>query len=125
MASGQVCQKGELATRVDLKRPRAGAAQGYRKVKHAAIGWSIASLAFNISPGFARLAVSGATSIPCRLEHVEQHLITGDGSLNDAIEADFERVTFEGDSYASASYRKKRLAVLVNRTIEEISAPAS
>lgn len=121
LETGQVCRKGELATRVEFLRPRSDAVQGYRKVKHAAVGWSIASLAFNIAPGFARIAVSGATSRPCRLEHVEQYLVSGSGSLDDAIGADFVTLTFEGDSYASASYRKKRLAVLIERTIDEVT----
>ncbi|MEP3246446.1 MAG: FAD binding domain-containing protein [Sneathiella sp.] len=125
LAAGQVFCKGELVTRVGLKRPQPGAVQGYRKVKHAAVGWSIASLAYNLAPGFARIAVSGAPSVPCRLNYVEQYLISGNGSLKEAIATDFEAITFVGDSYASAAYREQRLSILVQRTIKEIREPLS
>lgn len=73
--------------------------QTYRKVKHAAVGWSIASVAINGD----RIAVSGAPTFP--------QLI--------AAPEDLDKIDYQGDYYASADYRRKRLGVLLRRTLAE------
>lgn len=119
LAAGAVIPPGEMVTAVRLTAPPKGAVQGYRKVKHVAIGWSIASVAFVVAPEFARISVSGAPDRPCRLSAVERHLVSGEGSLKEALCVDFKRMTFQGDSYASAEYRRHRLTVLIERTVHE------
>lgn len=81
----------------------------YFKAKHAAVGWAIASLAIVKTPKFTRIAVSGVTLKPSRLEATEQVIQSGEGDLDEAWESDFGCLPVWGDSYASATYRRKIL----------------
>lgn len=117
----------EIAVAVRLRAAPRRARQAYRKVKHIAIGWSIASVAavLDIDDGgrcsFARVAVSGATAWPRRLPALEAALVTPEfrsrDRLHDAVAASLSRLQFSGDYYASDGYRAGRLAMLVEQTI--------
>lgn len=120
---------GEVVTATHLPRPASGARMAYRKVKHPAVGWSVASVAAVIpspdTPSIgARVAVSGATAFPQRLPSFERALGELDwrdteGLARAAHEA-LEPISFRGDTFASADYRAERLAVLLKRTIAEL-----
>lgn len=122
----------EIAAAVRLHAAPKGARSAYRKVKHIAIGWSIASVAvvLDIDDGgrcrFARVAVSGATAWPQRLPSLEAALCTQDwrkrDRLQDAVAESLSHAQFTGDYYASAPYRAERLASLVEQTIAELAA---
>lgn len=120
LASGDE-QIGEnaLVVSATLKPMPQGAVCAYEKVKHAAIGWAIASVAFVHSANYARLAVSGACSVPSRLLRTELALANGSGNLMDEIDADLSAINFVGDSFASAEYRKRRLRILVQRLLNK------
>ena len=121
----------EIAVAVRLRAAPRGARSAYRKVKHIAIGWSIASVAavLDIDDGgrckSARVAVSGATAWPQRLPSLEAALGVLDlcrrDHLRDAIAASLSSVKFSGDYYASAGYRAERLAMLVEQTVAELA----
>jgi len=121
----------EIAAAVRLRAAPRNARSAYRKVKHIAIGWSIASVAavLHIDNGgrckFARVAVSGATAWPQRLLALETALGALDlrkrDHLHQAVAASLSGVQFAGDYYASAAYRAERLAMLVERTIAELA----
>jgi carbon-monoxide dehydrogenase medium subunit len=121
----------EIAVAVRLRAAPRRARSAYRKVKHIAVGWSIASVAavLDIDDGgrcrFARVAVSGATAWPQRLPLLEAALGALDLSrrdhLRDAVAASLSSVQFAGDYYASAGYRAERLATLVEQTIAELA----
>jgi carbon-monoxide dehydrogenase medium subunit len=89
---------GEFVRSIRFPTPAAGFS-AYRKVKHAAVGWSIASVAVVGS----RIAVSGAPTFP--------QLIAGPDAL--------DTLDYQGDYYASAAYRRRRLGVLLRRTLAE------
>jgi carbon-monoxide dehydrogenase medium subunit len=63
-------RQGEIARALRLPMPSAGAVMAYRKVKHASVGWSVASAAVVLTAGAAsgyggaRVAVSGASASP-------------------------------------------------------------
>lgn len=121
----------EIAIAVRLRTAPAGARAAYRKVKHIAIGWSIASVAAVIAADpkgrctYARIAVSGATAHPQRLQTLETALLALDPRENDrvreAVAASLSAVTFWGDYYASADYRAERLTQLVAATIDDLA----
>lgn len=121
----------EIAVAIRLKSAPAGARSAYRKVKHIAIGWSIASIAAVLTVDaqgrctHARFAVSGATAYPQRLPSLEAALTTLDARdanrVHDAVAASLSSVTFWGDYYASAEYRAGRLAQLVAETIGHLA----
>ena len=121
----------EIAVAVRLRTAPRRARSAYRKVKHIAVGWSIASVAavLDIDDGgrckFARIAVSGASAWPQRLPALESALGTLDlrrrDGLHDAVVTSLSSVRFSGDYYASAEYRAERLAMLVEQTITELA----
>jgi carbon-monoxide dehydrogenase medium subunit len=122
----------EIVVAVRLHTAPRNARAAYRKVKHIAIGWSIASVAvvLDVDGGrcsLVRIAVSGATTYPQRLTALEEALATIDvrqrDRLHDAVTASLTAVTFWGDYYASADYRAERLANLIEQTVAEIAGP--
>jgi aerobic carbon-monoxide dehydrogenase medium subunit len=123
----------EIAVAVRLRTASRTARSAYRKVKHIAIGWSIASVAAVLDVNdagrcsFARIAVSGATTHPQRLAALENALTTLDlrkrDGLHDAVAASLSEVAFWGDYYASSDYRAERLASLLEQTVTEIAGP--
>ncbi|WP_420560594.1 FAD binding domain-containing protein [Tepidicaulis sp.] len=123
--------QGEIVTAVHLPYQKEDSRSTYRKVKHNAVGWSIASAAINLEPGGggtcrkARIAVSGAPSHPQRLPALETALTAGPYDaerLRAAIEEALQGLTFRGDHYASADYRRTRLGILLSRTLQELLA---
>lgn len=108
---------GTLSTYMVAPTPPEGAQSHYIKVKHAAIGWSIASAAIILADNHARIAISGAVPKPVRLKHLENAWLCGDKHLSQAIEDDFADLAFIGDSYASPQYRRERLKVLLKRAL--------
>ena len=122
----------EIAVAVRLRPAPRSARATYRKVKHIAIGWSIASVAavLDVDGGrcsFARIAVSGATTHPQRLTALEEALATIDvrrrDRLRETVTTSLLGLTFWGDYYASADYRAERLANLIEQTVAEIAGP--
>ena len=123
--------QGEIVTAVHLPYQKEDSRSTYRKVKHNAVGWSIASAAISLEPGEggacrkARIAVSGAPSHPQRLPALEAALTAGPYEaehLRAAIEEALDGLTFRGDHYASADYRRTRLGILLSRTLQELLA---
>jgi carbon-monoxide dehydrogenase medium subunit len=125
---------GELVTGLRVSAPSAGRSGLYRKVRHTAIGWSIAGLAadIEIDPDGrctdCRLAASGALAWPQRLTALEEQLVglkLRDAShLGDLIESAMSDLEFQDDRHASGAYRATRLSVLLRRTLSELSEPA-
>lgn len=114
---GGTCAPGSFVRSVRIPRPPSDTSQSYHKVKHAAVGWCIAGAAIVTSDQHARIAVSGAVATPQRLQGLEAHLVSGEGDFRDVLQSDLEGLTFQGDHYASAGYRRKRLSVLLSRTL--------
>ena len=109
---------GQLAVGLIVPSPPPGVQAEYIKVKHAAIGWSIASAALVLGRDHARIAVSGAVRRPARLRCTESAWLARGDKLALAIEEDFSQLEFIGDAYASANYRKRRLKTLLVRALE-------
>lgn len=130
-ARATVLERDEIAMAVRLPATPKGARAAYCKVKHIAIGWSVASVAavLDVDDGgrcrFARVAVSGATAWPQRLQALEVALgsmnLRKRDELHAAIAGSLSRVEFAGDYYASAEYRRERLAMLLEETIAELA----
>lgn len=122
---------GEIALSASIPALPEGTRHCYRKVKHAAIGWSIASLAVVLStaPGqgitHIRLAAAGALRMPQRLSALEEALIGADpadaAGLELTITTALAGIDAIGDSYASADYRRRRLGVLIRRTLADLA----
>ncbi|UYV38382.1 FAD binding domain-containing protein [Rhodobacteraceae bacterium D3-12] len=113
--------EGRLVTEVALSIPGKEAIQGYRKVKHAAVGWSIASVAFLIEKERVRFSVGGAVARPGRLKQIENAVLRGTKVTAEQIAAQIDALEPIGDRYASAKYRARRLTILVNDIISEVS----
>jgi Aerobic-type carbon monoxide dehydrogenase, middle subunit CoxM/CutM homologs len=123
--------QGEIAVSIRLRVPPPGTASAYRKVGHIAVGWSIGSVAVILgrrpdgSPERVRVAVSGATAHPQRLtglEDVLERIDLGNGTeVAEAVEDTLADLEYQGDYYASARFRRKRLAVLLRRTLVELN----
>ncbi|WP_020674190.1 FAD binding domain-containing protein [Amycolatopsis nigrescens] len=122
---------GEFARSLRLPLPGAGAVAGYRKVKHVAVGWSVAGAAIVLTPGGdgrverASVAVSGALAYPRRLPVLEAALpgldFADQRRLGEAIQDSLAGLDYQGDYYASPGYRRKRLALLIRRTLAELA----
>jgi carbon-monoxide dehydrogenase medium subunit len=105
----------------------------YRKFKHVAIGWSAASAAIVLTADdagrvtAARIAVSGAPTFPQRLGALEAAVPTLDltdrAQVDDAIDAGLSTLDWQGDYFASPEYRRRRLAILLRRTLMELGPP--
>lgn len=110
---------GALVTSLTIPEPVHGAQSQYIKVKHAAIGWAIASAAIVRSRDFVRVAISGACRAPARLRQTEQALLKDCLDIEPALDTDLSRLTFVGDGYASQEYRRHRLKVLIKRALHD------
>lgn len=119
LASDRHLRPGELTIAAELIEPPAGARCGYTKIKHAAVGWNIASLAYVTAPGYSRLVVAGAVQRPSRLDALEQHMVSGKGGFSAELRDDLAALNCQGDPYASSTYRRHRLGVLVERVFEQ------
>jgi CO/xanthine dehydrogenase FAD-binding subunit len=123
---------GEIARALRIPTPQPRDVMVYRKVKHASVGWSVASAAIILSPGNgrapsrARIAVSGAVSHPQRLPALESALVGMDlaltDELDDAIDAALATLEYRGDYFASPDYRRRRLTVLLRRAVTEVGS---
>ncbi|MFI5613193.1 FAD binding domain-containing protein [Amycolatopsis sp. NPDC051903] len=124
---------GEIARSLRIPTPGASVVMTYRKVKHVSVGWSVASAAIVLptrrGEGRARIAVSGAVTHPQRLPELESALADIEPGrsqdIEDAVETALAPLEYRGDYYASAAYRKRRLAVLLRRSITELVTPSS
>ncbi len=126
--------RGDIVTKAILHAAPEGTLSAYRKCKHAAIGWSIASIAVVAEFGSGatctgiRLAASGALVAPQRLRDLEAALggidLTNEVATDMLICAQTDALEFTGDRYASATYRKERLVVLIRRTLAELGQKA-
>jgi carbon-monoxide dehydrogenase medium subunit len=123
---------GDVAAAVVFPLPARRRWMRYAKVKHPAIGWSIASVAcvLDITPDgrcqAAAIAVAGAISRPQRLPRLEAELLgcrlSDAAHVASAVGIALADLTFRGDYYASESYRAARLAVLLRRTLADCTA---
>lgn len=122
--------RGEIVTKAVIPPAPKGTLSAYRKCKHNAIGWSIASVAViadvkkqSICKNI-RLAVSGAPIVPRRLRDLEASLcgvdLSNESETEKIIRSHVEDLECAGDRYASASYRKERLVILIRRTLADI-----
>ena len=103
----------------------------YAKVKHPAIGWSVASVAAVVDIAAdtrcsgAAIAVSGATARPQRLPILEAELtgrlLADEAHVARAVDLALAGMAFRGDYYASESYRAARLAVLLRRMFADLA----
>ncbi|MDP3749603.1 MAG: FAD binding domain-containing protein [Phenylobacterium sp.] len=124
-------QPGEIATALRIALPVTGAGSAYRKVRHTAIGWSIAGLAamVEIDPSGrcadCRLAASGALTHPQRLTALEDRLrglaLHDTPTLAQVIGAAMSDLVFQDDRHASAEHRGVRLSVLLQRTLADLA----
>jgi CO/xanthine dehydrogenase FAD-binding subunit len=124
---------GEIATALKLVKPTGVIRSAYRKVKHAAVGWSVAGCALALHEvrddrcGSARIAVSGALTQPQRLTALEAELpdveLTSVGQLSQLVGDSLATLDFVGDYYASAEFRRRRLTTLLVRTLTELGSP--
>jgi carbon-monoxide dehydrogenase medium subunit len=121
---------GDLVTSATFPAPPPGTRGTYLKVKHPAIGWSVASVAVLGSLSekgldHLRIAVSGATARPVRMIDLEAALTGVDvadaSSLDRAVNLHLGALQFRGDGYASAEYRRKRLALLIRDGLRQIA----
>lgn len=122
--------RGDIVTKAIVHAAPEGALSAYRKCKHAAIGWSIASIAVVAEFGEGarcagiRLAASGALTVPQRLHDLEAALqgvdLTNETATDGLIRAQTDALAFTGDRYASVAYRKERLVVLIRHTLAEL-----
>ncbi|WP_421934803.1 FAD binding domain-containing protein [Phenylobacterium sp.] len=128
-------QVGEMVTGLRIEAPATARLAAYRKVRHTAIGWSVAGLAasLEVDPDGrcvdCRLAASGALGRPQRLTEVEDALsgfmLKDSPGLARLIAGATGDLDFLDDRHASGAYRATRLSVLVRRTLSELSlAPA-
>lgn len=117
----------EIATSIRLRVPPTDTAFAYRKVKHVAVGWSIGSVAVVLGEreGDIRVAISGATRYPQRLVTLETEFWNIDRdnpvALTEMVDDALAELKYQGDYYASAQFRRKRLAVLIKRTLAELN----
>jgi CO/xanthine dehydrogenase FAD-binding subunit len=125
-------RQGEIARALRLPLPGTGTVMGYRKVKHASVGWSVASAAIVLTAGDARgyggarVAVSGAPAYPQRLPELEAalpHLDLADpAEVGDAVGMALASLEYQGDYHASPGFRRRRLGVLLRRSLMELHA---
>ena len=88
--------------------------QGYEKVKHAASGWSVASVAHVQTDQGIQLAATGAIARPQRLTQLEERVASlGDSDPLEVIEASLANHSFVGDRYAPADWRRKRIKLVL------------
>tara|TARA_R110000868_G_scaffold56546_3_gene174969 strand:+ start:38108 stop:38977 length:870 start_codon:yes stop_codon:yes gene_type:complete len=124
-------KRGELVTKCILNAAPANSISAYRKCKHNAVGWSIAGVAVVLELDNERkcraikLAAAGATTFPQRLRALELELqgvdLSDEDNLDRLIRPHLTALEFFGDSYASAGYREKRLAIQIRRTLAELT----
>lgn len=123
-------QSGEFVTALRVVAP-SGRSGAYRKVRHTAIGWSIAGLAaaIEVAPDGrctdCRLAASGALAWPQRLIALEEQLVglrlRDAPRLGELIEHTISDLDFQSDRHASGAYRATRLSVLLRRVLSDPS----
>jgi carbon-monoxide dehydrogenase medium subunit len=128
-ASRNAWRPSDVAAAVVFPLPARRSWMRYVKVKHPAIGWSIASVAAALDVAAdgrcqaAALAVSGAVTRPQRLPRLEAallgHRLADTAHVAGAVNAALADLSFRGDYYASKSYRATRLAVLLRRTLSD------
>jgi len=93
--------------------------QGYEKVNHVAIGWSVASVAHVQTEEGIQLAATGAIVRPQRLTQLESDVATlNDNELQATIETAIAKLPFVGDRYAPADWRRKRLSLVLRDIIK-------
>lgn len=124
---------GEFVRSLRVPVPAGRTVAAYRKFKHVAVGWSAASAAIVLTADeagrvtAARIAVSGAPTFPQRLGELEAAVpaldLTARQQVDDAIDAGLSAVDWQGDYFASPEYRRKRLAILLRRTLMELGPP--
>jgi carbon-monoxide dehydrogenase medium subunit len=131
-ASRSAWHPGDVAAAVVFPLPTRRPWTRYAKVKHPAIGWSIASVAAVLDVAAdgrcqaAAIAVSGAVTRPQRLQRLEAELLgrrlADTAHVAGAVGTALAELSFRGDYYASESYRAVRLAILLSRTLSDSAA---
>ncbi len=110
-----------------IPAPAAKPGMAYVRIKHPARLTAVCAVAAVLSVEHgrivaARVALTGATDHPTRLEAVEKALLNGPATgskshLKRAISVD--GIAFRGDVFASAEYRRHLARVLTGRAIKQ------
>lgn len=117
----------ELIASVTIPIPAAKPGMAYVRIKHPARLTAVCAVAavLSVERGrivAARVALTGATDHPTRLETIEKALLSGpvngeQGPSESAISVD--GIAFRGDVFASAEYRRHLARVLTGRAIKQ------
>lgn len=119
----------EVLTELIIPKPAADARMAYMKHAHPASGYAVVGIAAVLSMSGAsvedvRVAVTGATSRPERLQAVEDALrgteLTGE-TIGAASVVAAEGVAINGDPYADEEYRAQLMRVLTRQALERLA----
>jgi carbon-monoxide dehydrogenase medium subunit len=130
-----VLKPGEVITSVLFRAAPEHFGLAYEKFKNPATLYALCGVAAAITLGpdgaiaAARVAATGAPDHPMRLQSVEEavlHKPASDQSASTAAAAALpDGLTFRGDLFASAEYRRHLLQVLTRRALQRAIARAS
>lgn len=118
---------GDIITGLSFPAIADNSGSAYERIKHPATLRAICGVAASVTltaegaVKSCRLAVTGATDHPARLHAVENALLgkrPGKDALATAIAAAGEGLTFRGDHFASAEYRRHLTRVLAGRALQ-------
>jgi aerobic carbon-monoxide dehydrogenase medium subunit len=117
-----------LITCVVIPIPASKQSAAYLRIKHPARLTAVCGVAAVITGEWgrivaARVAVTGATKYPIRLEKVEQNLLMMEFSNGRPATFDVsvldDSIEFRGDAFASAEYRQHLARILTGRAIRQ------
>lgn len=118
----------EILTEISFPTARSGSRFGFRELSRRPSDLPIVAVACRISLNesgeccAATLAVGGADEVPRHIGAVEQILIgtRGESSvLREAADLAAKAITPRNDVHASASYRRRMVAVITRRSLED------
>jgi aerobic carbon-monoxide dehydrogenase medium subunit len=130
-SNGKALAATEVITAVGIPGPQSSTGAAYEKMKEPATLYALCGVAtyVAISPqglvGQCRVAVSGSTEHPVRLQAVERELTgarPGQDALSAAASRAGEHTRFRGTFYASSVYRAHLTQVLTERVLKRALA---